>query len=157
MFYTSFVRPILEYCPTICGVTTKFNLRKLELTQNKALRIINNRKKLIQTRTDNNIPSFQSRLQYLVLMRIYKAFHEKPDNRYPAMFQKVQSNKSLRSVANNNITVPKVNKETRGKRSFNYVSAHRWNALPASLKIQKSKTKFKNLVKSVVYEFQTLL
>lgn len=153
IFYVMCVRPIIEYCPILISSVNKTCLNKLELIQNRALRIFMGNRRLKNGREHFNMPTIQSRLQFLTLLRFYDLINCAPDIRHPILYTRSTNRAGLRSQTNRNLFIPRVNKEKSGKRSIKYRLAVMWNNLPSNIKSIKNKTRFKKDLANLTLQY----
>jgi len=163
-YYNYFIRPLLETYPSILISASTTNSHKLELVQNRALKIISgikfNKKEnttLSIIRHNLNIPLLYSRRLMLFLNKIFKVIHNldpiltnslkqlaPPNHRFPLR---------TRLPCSNSISIPKYNKPSFGDKCFDALAALHWNVLPDDLKDCQTLNKFKSLTKLFFLDF----
>ena len=148
LYYTSLIRPHLEYAAaTIFNMSTK-NVKLMETMQNKCLRIISQSHRMTPSNTMRkclNIPTLENRRKYLYLCEHYKIRNSIiPVIFPPAAPPHVQYH--LRSVTSSQMHMPRMNKKV-GQRALDYLGPRTFNSLPdhnrtaATLSIFKTRLK----------------
>ena len=148
LYYTSLIRPHLEYAAATRFNCSSSNCNTLETMQNRCLRIIaraESRTSSATLREMLNIPTLDNRRKYFYLCELYKlrqnvipnicAPPQAPINKY-----------NLRSSTSFNLYYPRMNKKV-GQRSLDYLGPQTYNMLPdiikTSLTFQIFKTRLK--------------
>ncbi len=137
LYYTSIIRPHLEYASCIYFNASIANINALEKIQNKCLRIISQS----PPRTNSNdlrnyldIPSLMDRRKYFYLCNFYQLHYNLSpnlgNNFKPDM---AQFTYSLRSQTHSNLKVPRMNKSI-GQRALCYLGPKTFNSLPSEIK-----------------------
>ena len=153
-FYLSYIRPHMEYCPTLLSSMNKTLSDSVEKLQNWALRIILQRNfwdSATEMRKDLTIPTLASRREVFLLTKVFDILHGNIPSLEYTKFEFRNTDRNLRSKSKFNLVVPKTNKTFFGRKSFNYLGAFTWNQLPVNIKSLNgnSRTKFINSIKKL--------
>ena len=138
LYYTSLIRPLMEYAAATLYNISGANTQILEIIQNKCLRIItktHSRTHRYVLRNLAHIPPLANRHTYLYLCELYK-------NRSPILFNDMEivQNESIhssRAAAHCDIKI------RVGERSVNYLGQITFNSLPTNIKTSLSCSIFK--------------
>ena len=156
-FYISYIRPLLEYCPTLLCSINKSQANTIEKLQNRAIRIITQNFSycsISALRRDLNIPTLESRRHVFILTKTHDIINGKiPSLHFTKLESQRNNTRNLRSNNLNNLKIPKFNKVKFGQRSFNYLAPKFWNNLPTETKLIQSRRKFISEIKNIIYEF----
>ena len=139
----------LDNCNSLLMNGSKSNLSKLQKVQNAAARLVVRAKK--RTSTSDILKKLhwlrvESRIVYKILLLVFKSLHE-------------QCSKNLGVKFKSNHGRPML--ETRGaktkyrKRTFTYTGPKLWNALPLEIREEDNIEKFKQKVKTLLFEGTT--
>ena len=146
LYYTSLIRPLLEYAAATLYHMSGVNAQILEIIQNKCLRIItktNSRTHRHVLRNLARIPPLASRHTYLYLCEFYKLYKNiSPKLFNDMMIVKNESIYNSRAAAHCNIKIQRMNKRV-GQRSVNYLGPITFNYLPTNIKTSPSFSIFK--------------
>ena len=153
MYYTSFIRPLLEYAAATLYNMSGTNAQILERIQNKCLRIITKAHSRTHRRVLRNlthIPSLASRHTYLYLCEFYKLYKNiSPKLLNDMLIVNTESMYDSRSAAHCNVKIPRMNKRV-GQRSLNYLGPITFNSLPTNIKTSPSFSIFKKRLREKV-------
>ena len=150
--YYSFVYPYLKYGITAWGNQTKSILRKLQIIQNKIIRIMDFKilkdcVKMISMYKSMKILQIQD-IYELEMAKFMHSFHHK---RLPSVFDNyfkylsLQHHYITRSTSNKNLYLQRM-KTHRGLTSFSYNGIKIWNKIPINIKLL-SKYSFNRRIK----------
>ena len=159
LFYISYIRPLLEYCPALLNSINKTSSDKLESLQNRALRIISQKYihcSITDFRNKFNIPTLKSRREVFLLLKVFDILHNINNINNDMLYTNIKfktNNRLLRSNSDNLLGIPKCNKVTFGQRSFNYIGPKLWNSLPSPIRNINNRQKFKSEIKSFLYKY----
>ena len=158
LYYTSLIRPLLEYSVATLYNMSGTNAQILEQIQNKCLRIITKAHSRTHRRVLQNlthIPSLASRHTYLYLCEFYKLYKNiSPKLLNVMLIVNIESMYDSRSAAHCNVKIPRMNKRV-GRRSLNYLGPITINSLPTNIKTSPSFSVFKKrLREKILFEFQ---
>ena len=148
LYYTSLIRPHLEYAAATLFNCSSSNCNTLETMQNRCLRIIaraESRTSSATLREMLNIPTLDNRRKYFYLCELYKLRQNVTPN-ICAPPQAPINKYNLRSSTSFNLYYPRMNKKV-GQRSLDYLGPQTYNMLPdiikTSLTFQIFKTRLK--------------
>ena len=143
----------LYYCSTVWGGTFKENIRKLQLVQNFAARIISGKRKfdhISSTIKDLGWLSVQDMLAYRDAQMVYKIINGSVPL-YLKNFVKRRSDVHNRSTRNShNLDIPKC-RTSFAQRSFGYRAIKLWNSLPNNVRESTSLNTFKQSLKTWLF------
>ena len=139
----------LLYCSTVWSNTSAKNVKKLQLVQNFACRIITNTYKF-----DHISPALQylnwlpinKQLKFREAVLMYKIMNKQAPS---YLCDKFQKKKYCRTRNSNNLEIP-LFKSKSGQRTFEYRGVKIWNNLNNELKSEISLTTFKHNVKKAL-------
>ena len=139
----------LDYGNSLLINTPSSHLKKLQLVQNTAARIITK-----TPRTSHITPVLQSlhwlpieaRIQYKVALMTFKALHDEAPSYLSSMLKTYTPSRQLRSSQQNVLTVPKYKTKQYGARCFSVAAPTLWNTLPAELRQCHSSRCFKTML-----------
>ena len=146
LYYTSLIRPLMEYAAATLYNMSGANAQILEIIQNKCLRIItktHSRTHRHVLRNLAHIPPLASRHTYLYLCEFYKLYK----NMSPILLNDMEivTNESIhnsRAAAHCDIKIQRMNKRV-GQRSANYLGPISFNSLSTNIKTSLSFSIFK--------------
>ncbi len=150
----AFISTRLDYCNALYLGISESLVARLQYVQNAAARILTNTKK-----RDHITPVLISlhwlpvkyRIQYKVLMFVYKALHNQAPEYIKDMLIPYQSQRHLRSSQNKLLTVPLSRLRRSGDRAFSVAAPALWNVLPLSIKVSSSMDIFKKDLKTYLF------
>ena len=158
LYYTSLIRPLLQYAAATFYNMSGTNAQILERIQNKCLRIITKAHSRTHRRVLRNlthIPSLASRHTYLYLWEFYKLYKNISLKLLNDMLiVNTESMYDSRSATHCNVKIPRMNKRV-GQRSLNYLGPITFNSLPTNIKTSPSFSIFKKrLREKILFPFQ---
>ena len=106
-----------------CLFKKKKTLRKLQLVQNAAARV------LTKTNKFEHITPIHKSLHFKIMLLTYKSLHGLGPKYLTDMIPLHQPSRPLRSSETNLLIIPRVNTK-RGKAGFSYYATNSWNKLP---------------------------
>ena len=138
-------------CPTM----TKEDLRKLQVLQNKCLRLITNSDYKTPTSTllqKTNSLSVHQRIAHLSLSQVYTIFQTKnPVYHYSRLFARTPTNIHPGTRSTNDYSPNRIDFNlSLARSSFFYQSSRLWAAIPDQIKSSRNKSIFKNKCKTWV-------
>ena len=147
LMINAFVFSKLFYCSTVWENTSKSNIKKLQLVQNFAGKIVLGLKKfdhISQGLKSLGWLSIEDKLRLNTAVIVHKCLHHRlPINLKDKFVYRSQvHNRQLRSVDNNDLNLPHCRLST-GRTSFAFRGAKVWISLPLDLKLTPSPRTFK--------------
>ena len=150
LYYNSYVLPIFDNCMNIWGNAADVHIKKLQVLQNRAARVILN--------VDMNISSewlckqlgwmnINERLFYVTNVLMYKVLNDAAP-KYLNVFADHNVAYGLRSSQNVIVPFPRTE---MFKSSFHYYDAICWNRLPDDVKSSPNITWFKSLLRKFIF------
>ena len=136
LYYTSLLRPQLEYAATVIFNLSSTNSKTLETIQNRCLRIITQsplRTSAANLRDQLKIPTLQNRRKYLYLCEVFKMRNNINPAITPCLNVSHTTRYNMRSKTSSKIPIPRMNKSV-GQRSLDYLGAITYNTLPDYIK-----------------------
>ena len=94
----------------------------------------------------------QYRIQFKILVITFRALHGQVPSYISDLIQLHTPTRSLRSLGQMLLMVPRTNFKTRGDRSFQAVAPRLWNDLPLSLRCVDSVKSFKKQLKTLLFK-----
>ena len=146
----AFVFRKLFYCSTVWGNTSKSNIKKLQLVQNFAGKIVLGPKifdHISQGLKSLGGLSIEDKLRLNTAVMVHKCLHHRVPIYLKDKFVKRSQvhNRQLSSVDNNDLNLLHCRLST-GQRSFAFRGAKAWNSLPLDLKLTPTLRTFKKNV-----------
>jgi hypothetical protein len=151
--FQSVVVPCLDYCSTLFGDLSNQDLRRLQVVQNKAARIIS------RTPYRNHItPVLQnlhwlpcaSRVKFRILMSVFKCLKNLMPQYLCDLVQPYVPKRSLRSADRSLLVLP-IPKKRIGLQAFQFIGPKLWNDLPLNIRQCQSLHSFKKLLKTHLF------
>ena len=147
LYYNAYILPVLDYCLTVWGSTSKYQLDRLLKLQKRAARII-----LDMPPDAPSMPLFQQlgwltiyeRLEYNKAIVLYKSTNGLTPSYISDLFEFPSSERyNVRSVSNNDMLIKRHNTKIFEK-SLQYGGPRLWNSLPTNIRNAQSLQSFKN-------------
>jgi hypothetical protein len=156
-FYTSYIRPCLEYYGAVLYGINQTNIKNLERMQKWAIRIMRKAPLTLSSSKCSetvSLPTLESRREYLFLLKVHKFIYS-TDHQVLSELITVTDNKfySLRSNNSNNTQIPKCNKTNYGMKALSYLTSKAWNRLPIVLKKEGNLNIFRRKLRYIIYDY----
>jgi hypothetical protein len=148
----------LDYCNSILHGVSKKKLKRLQLAQNSAARVVSKTKK-----RDHISPVLQElhwlpveqRIEHKLLSLTYQTVDKTAPLYLSDIVPSYVPSKNLRSASKNLLQVPgkkEVRTKTYAEKAFSYAGPLAWNAIPLRLKNSSSKSSFKASLKTHLFK-----
>ena len=155
IYYNAYILPIMDYCDTIWGNTTQYNINRIVKLQKRAARTILNK-----TYDTPSCPLFKElkwlkfpdRIKFHKAVLVYKSLNNLSPQYISSLFVKSESEYNLRSITNGDLIIPKCRLSSY-KYSLNYSGANIWNSIPINIRkactLKEFKSKYSSLLLSI--------
>ena len=151
------VQSKLDYCNSLLHGVAKKKLKRLQLAQNSAARVVSRIRK-----RDHISPALrelhwlpvEQRIEHKVLSLTFRTVQKTAPQYLSEIVPSYIPARPLRSSDKNLLRVPRkkeVNTKTYAERAFSYSGPSSWNAIPLSLKNSESNASFKAKVKTYLF------
>ena len=153
---SSLVMSHVDYCNGILAGTTAKNIKKLQLIQNFAAKIICNKSKY-DSATECLVAlhwlPIESRIIFKILLTVHNCLNGKAPEYLCELLNKRTVNRSgLRSGSDIlMLDIPQVKRQTFAARSFSYQGPTHWNQLSSKLRLTTDASEFKKHLKSHLF------
>ena len=153
LYYNAYILPVVDYCLTVWGSASKYQLDRILRLQKRAARII-----LDMPPDAPSMPLFEKlgwlnvheRLEYNRAIVLYKSTHDLTPSYICDLFEFHSSqNYNVRSVSNNNMLIKRHNSKIFEK-SLQYVGPRLWNSLPVTIRNSPSLPSFKTAISKFI-------
>ena len=150
----AFVTSRLDYCNVLFSGLSSAALKKLQLVQNTAARILTRTRKF-----DHITPVLASlhwlpinaRADFKVLLLTYKILHGLAPLYLEDLVTPYIPPRALRSQQTNLLVIPRTKTKSWGNRAFSYRAPLLWNKLPTAVKEADSVEMFKSRIKTHLF------
>ena len=150
----AFISSQLDYCNALYYGIDLAQLRRLQMVQNAAARMLTRTKK-----RDHITPVLASlhwlpirfRIDFKILLLVFKSLHGLAPLYLGELLQLRTATRSLRSANQLILEVPRSRLKTRGDRAFSVAGPRLWNSLPAHVRLSESVDTFKSRLKTHFY------
>lgn len=155
--YHSFITSHLNYCSEVWSCANKTSLRKVEVLQKKAIRILFNKNRSYPSSkifSELNLLNLNLLLLYKKVIFFYNFFNDLcPPQYYSEFFRKSSSGYRTRHSLKNRLTVPQFTTK-QGTSSLFFKGIQEWNMLSSELSLNKSLNCFKKSLKILLLKRQ---
>ena len=144
--YRSIVEPYLRYCCTVWGCCTEADLKRLQILQNRAARIVTN-----SAYDAHSLPlikglgwlTLKELIRFETATTVFKSVNQLCPDYMAQMFQR-QREQAMRTLRNTetDLKLP-LFRTNNGQKSFAYRGATVWNSLDHQIKLSPSLSNFK--------------
>ena len=151
----SLVLSRLDYCNSSLAEITEKSLRKLQIVQNRAARLITRtprRSHITPVLAELHWLPVRERIQFKLLLLTFKSYHRLGPSYLNDIIQHYKSSRSLRSDSQNLLTCRKFRMNSFGGRAFSSLAPRLWNALPSTLRTASSVSIFRKDLKTYLFK-----
>ena len=149
----AFVSSKLDFCNSLLYGASQQQIRKLQLIQNAAARLLTGTKKSEHItpilRNLHWLPII-SRIKFKILVIVYKTLHRQSPQYLQNLIQPYTPGACLRSADRGLLTVP-FNRLTVGDSAFSVAGPRLWNSLPSTIRCAKDLNDFKSMLKTHLF------
>ena len=150
----AFITSQLDYCNALYTGIDQSQLRRLQLVQNSAARLLTCTKK-----RDHITPVLASlhwlpiryRIDFKLLLTVYKSLHGLAPTYLSDILHHHIPSRALRSADQLLLEVPRTRQKTRGDRAFAVAAPRLWNCLPLHIRAAQSLNDFKSQLKTHLF------
>ena len=131
-----------------------FQIRKLQLIQNSAARVITKQKRschITPILRDLHWLPVHCRIEYKILLLVFKCLNERGPAYLTECLQRYAPSRSLRSAEQQRLVEPKV-KRKYGERAFSVAGPKLWNILPLCIRQSQTVNSFKSALKTYLFK-----
>ena len=144
----------MDYCCSLLSGAPGNQIRRLQVVQNKAARIISR----VSPR-DHISPVLAAlhwipcdlRIKFRILTHVYKCLHESSPVYLQELISIYQPRRTLRSSSDKSILTAQPPSKRVGNQAFCHVAPSLWNKLPSFMRDSSSVTSFKSLLKTFYF------
>ena len=150
----AFVTSQLDYCNALYFGLETSQLRRLQLVQNAAARLLTSTKKrehISPVLASLHWLPIRYRIDFKLLLTVYKALHGLAPPYLSDLLLPHKPSRALRSADHLLLVVPRARLRTRGDRAFAVAAPKLWNSLPIIVREAGSVDSFKSRLKTHLY------
>ena len=150
----AFVTSQLDYCNALYFGVDLSQLRRLQLVQNAAARLLTSTKKrehISPVLASLHWLPIRYRIDFKLLLTVYKALHGLAPPYLSDLLHPHMPSRALRSADQLLLAVPRARLKTRGDRAFAVAAPRLWNCLPIDIRSAGSVGLFKSRLKTHFY------
>lgn len=150
----AFVSSRLDNMNSLLYKTPDSMIKKLQLIQNNAARVVMKQKKschITPILIDLHWLPVQCRIEYKLLLLVFKCLHGKGPAYLSSLLVEYRPSRSLRSASQDLLHEPAVRKRY-GERAFSAAAPRLWNSLPLSVRQCQSVYSFKAALKTHLFK-----
>ena len=155
LLVNALVHTHIDYCNALLIGIPKKLIRKLQMVQNTAARVLCRVRKF-----DHISPTLKKlhwlpvtyRIKYKVCLLTFNALHGQGPTYLRDMLSVRTGQYNLRSTEILSLYVPKTKRKTLGDRAFKAAASKLWNSLPNDLRAVSTESEFKNKLKAYLFD-----
>ena len=150
----AFVSSRLDNMNSLLYNVPLYQLKKLQLIQNQAARLIKKEKKschITPLLFDLHWLPVEYRIQYKILLLTYKCLHGRGPAYLTSLLEEYHPPRALRSTAQFRLREPSVHKKY-GARAFSVAGPRLWNGLPVEIRHSTTVNSFKTSLKTFLFK-----
>ncbi|XP_064622341.1 uncharacterized protein LOC135484636 [Lineus longissimus] len=144
----------LDYCNSSLAGISEQSLRKLQLVQNRAARLVtrtNRRAHITPVLPELHWLPVRERIQFKLILLTYKVYHHLAPNYLNDLLEHYTPPRSLRSGSMDLLKENKYRLKTFGGRSFSILAPQVWNSLPSTLRAAQDVNTFRRDLKTYLF------
>ena len=144
----------LDYCNSLLYNMPDSQLRRLQIIQNSAARLITGTKKfspITPVLEQLHWLPVKSRISFKILLLTFQCLHNMAPSYLQELLKKYTPARNLRSSQKNLLECPVLGTRFYGERAFSFGGPLLWNAVPLDLKGANSVIQFKSLLKTFLF------
>jgi hypothetical protein len=141
----------LDYGNSLYYGMSKGNMEKLQLVQNAAARLVTRKSRYAHITPilfDLHWLPIEYRVMFKILVQVFRALHGQAPVYMCDMLHEYKPQRTLRSMEQSLLKVPKTLKRNFGDRAFSCAAPALWNSLPANIKSAQTLVSFRKKVKT---------
>ena len=154
MLIHAFISSRIDYCNSLFSSVNKSVLHRLQSIQSAAARLLtrsNRRTHITPLLCSLHWLPVAYRIQFKILTITYRALHGQAPVYLANLIHLHTPSRSLRSVNQNLLVMPRTRLKTCGDRAFEAMAPRLWNALPTSIRFAENVDCFKGQVKTHLF------
>lgn len=151
----SFVTSRIDHGNSLLYGIAQTNIRKLQLVQNTAARLITRTKKfdhITEVLYNLHWLPVQQRINFKIMLIAFRAIHNTLPSYICELFASYKPTRSLRSTNKLLLNVPKINTKSYGQRAICHAAPALWNELPLHIKLSDNIDIFKRKLKTHLFK-----
>ena len=154
MLIHAFISSRLDYCNSLLIGIDQASLRRLQLVQNAAARLLTSTKKrehITPVLASLHWLPVKFRIDFKVLLFVFKSLHSLSPSYLSELIKPYVPNRALRSADQMLLEPLPTILRSRGDRAFAAAGPELWNSLPLPIRLAQSLGSFKSLLKTHLF------
>ena len=151
----AFISSRLDYCNSLYVGLDQLSLRRLQLVQNAAARVLTGTKKrehITPVLASLHWLPVRYRIDFKILLFVFKALNGLAPQYLAELLHVRTPTRALRSSSELLLVVPRSRLKTKGDRAFAVAAPKLWNCLPLHIRSAQTLETFKRLLKTHLFE-----